>query len=212
MKAFKKYLRLFFDFFKIGLFTFGGGYAMISMISTELVEKRNYVSSEEFSDIVAIAESTPGPVAINSATFIGYKVGGVLGSIVSSIAVSLPSFLIIYLISVLLPKFLEYEVVTKAFKGVQCAVVVLIISASIKLFKNVKKSWLSYVLIILSATVLLLLDIFSKNVSTIYFILIGGVLGLCAYYPKMRKESKEKPANSAINAENEKIEDEKESE
>ena len=135
----KKYLRLFFDFFKIGLFTFGGGYAMISMISTELVEKRNYVSSDEFSDIVAIAESTPGPVAINSATYIGYKVGGVLGSIVSSIAVSLPSFLIIYLISVLLPKFLEYEIVTKAFKGVQCAVVVLIISASIKLFKNVKK-------------------------------------------------------------------------
>lgn len=200
-----KYLRLFWDFFKIGLFTFGGGYAMISMISTELVDKREYVSQAEFSDIVAIAESTPGPVAINSATYIGYRVGGVLGAILSSIAVSLPSFLIIYIISVFLPKFLEYEVVLSAFRGVQCAVVVLIITASIKLFRGMKKDVFGYILVTLSAITLLLLDIFSVNISTIYFILLGGILGLCYYYPKMRKESnkngnnQEKASNSAIN-------------
>ncbi len=190
MKALKKYVLLFLDFFKIGLFTFGGGYAMISLISAELVEKRKYVSTEEFSDIVAIAESTPGPIAINSATYIGYRVGGVLGSILSSIAVSLPSFLIIYLISIFLPRFLEYEIVNKAFKGIQCAVVVLIISASIKLIKQVKKNWLSIVLIVLSALLLIAFDLFSVNVSTIYFILVGGACGFAYYYPKAKREEK----------------------
>ncbi len=190
MNKLKKYALLFFDFFKIGLFTFGGGYAMISMISNEIVEKRKYISSEEFSDVVAIAESTPGPIAINSATYIGFRVGGVLGSILSSIAVSLPSFIIIYLISVFLPRFLEYEIVHKAFRGVQCAVVVLILTASIKLLKNVKKNIFSYILIGLSAVTLILLDIFSINISTIYFILVAGACGFAYYYPKAKKEEK----------------------
>ncbi|MBO7368779.1 MAG: chromate transporter, partial [Clostridia bacterium] len=133
MQAFKKYLQLFWAFFKIGLFTFGGGYAMISVISNEIVEKRKYITAVEFADIVAIAESTPGPIAINSATFIGYRRGGVLGAILSSIAVTLPSFIKIFIICLFFDEFLKFELVQKAFSGVQCAVAVLIISAEVKL-------------------------------------------------------------------------------
>ncbi len=98
MKKLKLYLQLFLDFFKIGLFTFGGGYAMISVISHEIVEKREYITAEEFSTVVAIAESTPGPIAINSATYIGYRRGGIFGSILASLGVVLPSFIIIFII------------------------------------------------------------------------------------------------------------------
>lgn len=189
MNALKKQLALFWNFFKIGLFTFGGGYAMISFISNELVEKRKYVTQSEFADIVTIAESTPGPIAINSATYIGYRVGGVLGSIAASIAVSLPSFIIIYAISVFLPRFLDYEIVNKAFRGIQCAVAVLIISASFKLFKEVKKNLFSYVIIALAAGLLFTFDLLSVNVSTIYFILVGGAMGFAFYYPKVKKQS-----------------------
>ena len=139
MKKLKDACELFLLFFKIGLFTFGGGYAMISLISHEVVEKRKYLGTEEFSDVVAIAESTPGPIAINSATYIGYKRAGIFGSVMATIGVSLPSLIIIYLISLFFSKVLEYPVVNKAFQGIQCGVSILIISAGIKLMKNVKK-------------------------------------------------------------------------
>lgn len=193
----KKYLKLFWDFFKIGLFTFGGGYAMISIISTELADKRGYVSQQEFSDVVAIAESTPGPIAINSATYIGYRVGGFFGAVLSSVAVSLPSFIIIFIISVFLPRFLEYQIVQNAFRGVQCAVVVLIITASVKLFKNVERNLFSFALIAFSAVLLIVFNLLSINVSTIYFILVAGVLGVCYYYPKAKKLEKEKNATES---------------
>ncbi|MBO7525286.1 MAG: chromate transporter, partial [Clostridia bacterium] len=114
MNVIKKYLQLFWAFFKIGLFTFGGGYAMISVIYNEIVEKRKYISEDEFADVVAIAESTPGPIAINSATYIGFKRGGVLGAILSSVAVTLPSLIIIFAISLFLDRFMEIELVRKA--------------------------------------------------------------------------------------------------
>lgn len=182
MRTFKKYLQLFFVFFKIGLFTFGGGYAMISVISHEVVEKRKYISEEEFSDVVAIAESTPGPIAINSSTYIGYRVGGVLGSILSSLAVCMPSFIIIYVISLFFSKFLELELAAKAFRGIQCGVAVLIVSAAFKLFKNVKKNWVSYALISFAALALLAIDIFSLHISTIYLVVLGMVVGIAAYF------------------------------
>lgn len=192
----KKYLILFFDFFKIGLFTFGGGYAMISMMSHELVEKRRYIGKDEFSDLIAIAESTPGPIAINSATYIGYRKGNVFGAILASIAVSLPSFIIIYLISVFLPKFMDNQIVQKAFMGIQCAVVILVINASYKLIKNMKKNWLNILLTVLSALVLIILDIFSVNISTIYFVIIGGLTGFAIIFPKLQKEKREKVLES----------------
>ena len=107
----KKILSLFAAFFKIGLFTFGGGYAMVAVIERDLVEKKKWISSEEFSDVIAIAESTPGPLAINSATYIGYKVGGFLGSVFATLGVVLPSLAIIYVISLFFNEFLGLEYV-----------------------------------------------------------------------------------------------------
>lgn len=189
MKKFKLYLQLFWTFFKIGLFTFGGGYAMISVILHEVVEKRKYISSDEFSDVVALAESTPGPIAINSSTYIGYKMGGVLGALVSSLAVCLPSFIIIYVISLFFSQFLELELAAKAFKGIQCGVAVLIVAAAFKLFKSVKKNAVSYILIICSSLALLAIDVFSLGISTIYLIILGLAVGVAVYFRPKSRES-----------------------
>lgn len=195
MKLIKKCLLLFWDFFKIGLFTFGGGYAMIALISQTAVERRKYLSAEEFSDLIVIAESTPGPIAINSATYVGFRAGGVLGSIFATLGVVLPSFIIILLISIFLPTVLEIELIQKAFKGVQCAVVVLIISAAVKLFLNVKKDVLSFLLMIASAALLFAVNLLDWNVSTIYFIVCGGLIGFTVNYSKLKlKEKKLKTA------------------
>ena len=191
MNKFKLYLQLFFDFFKIGLFTFGGGYAMISVISHEIVEKRQYISAEEFSTVVAIAESTPGPIAINSATYIGYKRGGIIGSILASLGVVLPSFIIIFVISLFFDKFMQFELVQKAFKGIQCGVAILIISAAFKLFKNIKKNVASYIMVAVSAIALLAIDIFSVNISTIYFILVGACIGIALYFRPKKAQTEE---------------------
>ena len=109
MKKFKNLLKLFWTMFKIGLFTFGGGYAMVAVIEREIVEKRKYIGQEEFLDLIAIAESTPGPIAVNSATYIGYKIAGVIGSVVATLAVALPSFIIIFIISLFFNQFLSMK-------------------------------------------------------------------------------------------------------
>ena len=127
---------MFFTFFKIGLFTFGGGYAMLALIESDLVEKKKWIEKEEFLDMVAIAESTPGPIAINSATYIGYKRGGVLGAIFSTLGVVLPSVIIIFTISLFLDAFLTFELVQYAFRGIQACVVYLILSAGIKMLNG----------------------------------------------------------------------------
>ena len=191
MVKFKQYLQLFLAFFKIGLFTFGGGYAMISVISSEIVDKRKYISEEEFADVVSIAESTPGPIAINSATYIGFKRGGIFGAVLASLAVTLPSLIIIFVISLFLDAFMEIELVQKAFAGIQCAVAVLIISAAFKLLKTVKKTALNIALIVLSAAAMLLIDFFSLDISSIFIILFGAVAGAIAFsVPKKRSVEK----------------------
>ncbi len=191
----KKLLSLFFTMFKIGLFTFGGGYAMVGIMENELVERKNLIEHEEFLNLLAIAESTPGPIAINSSTYIGYKLQGVLGSIVATIAVSLPSFIIVYIISLLFYEFLSLELVGFAFKGIQVAVCYLILSAGIKMFKKLKKSLLAYILVSFTLLAFFLLTLFAKSFSSIYFILIGGLVGLITYsityLLKRKKEDKE---------------------
>ena len=186
MKRLKDCLELFLIFFKIGLFTFGGGYAMISVINHEIVEKKGFISSEEFSDLVAIAESTPGPIAINSATYIGYRRAGVLGSIFASIGVCLPSLIIIYVISLFLSNLMEYPIVQKAFKGIQCGVSVLIVMAGIKLIKNVKKNVISFVLLGASFALLMVVNFFNLKISTIYFVIVGAVLGIIFYFERKK--------------------------
>lgn len=167
--------------FKIGLFTFGGGYAMIAVIQRELVEKKKWIGQEEYLDVVAIAESTPGPIAINSATFVGYKIGKVLGSILATLGVVLPSFIIIFTISLFFDKFLSLQFVGYAFKGIQAGVAFIIFSAGIKMFKGLKKSVFNLVMFFLTITVLTLLDLFAINFSTVFFVLIGGAVGIIAY-------------------------------
>ena len=176
----KNLLRLFWSFFKIGLFTFGGGYAMISLVENEFVEKQKKVSEEEFLDLIAIAESTPGPVAINMATYIGKKSGGFLGALFATFGVILPSFIIIFIISLFLQDLLKYEIVAKAFKGISCAVGVIILFAGIKLLKNFKTNLIN-ILVFIAVIVLMILSeikIISFSYLTIVMILVGGLIGI----------------------------------
>ena len=178
---FKILVDLALSYFKIGLFTFGGGLAMISLLDREYVEKRKWIERDEFENVVAIAESTPGPVAINCATYIGFKVQGILGAIVATVAVCIPSFLIIYLISLVFDAFMQVKIVQYAFSGIQIAVIFLILTAGVKFFKNMQKS--AFNLTVFTATLLCILAfaVFGVNFSSIHMILIGGALGLTVY-------------------------------
>ena len=166
---------------KIGTFTFGGGYAMIALLENEFVAKKKFLSNDEFMDIVAIAESTPGPIAINLATYIGYKRGGTLGSIVATLGMCIPSFTIIYLISLFFNSFLELELVAAAFKGIQIGIIFIIFSAGIKMLKGIEKNVFNIIIISLTVLLSLCFSIFSVNFSAIFYILISGCLGLTVY-------------------------------
>ena len=177
----KNIFRLFFLFLKIGLFTFGGGYAMIGLIRREFIEKRKWVEPEEFTDMIAISESTPGPLAINSATYVGYKIGGFFGALLSTIGVVIPSFAIIYVISLFLQQFLDLKVVAAAFRGVQVAVAVLILSAGLKLFKEMARNRLTVAIALIVFAVMIVLDVLSLSFSSIWMILMGAAVGLGFY-------------------------------
>ena len=140
----KKLWQIFVSFFRIGAFTFGGGYAMIPLIQNEAVEKRKWVTDEDILDIVAIAESTPGPIAINSATFVGYRAAGVLGSACATLGVVLPSFVIILLISYVLREFQEIKAVQYAFNGIRAGVLALLCKALWNMYKKSPKGWVGY--------------------------------------------------------------------
>ncbi len=189
----KKYFSLFFTMLKIGLFTFGGGYAMIALLENEFVEKKKYLEKDEFLDMVAIAESTPGPIAINSATYIGYKHAGVLGSAMATVGVCVPSFVIIYLISLFFDAFLSFKLVEYAFRGIQVCVVYLIFSAGVKMLKQMKKTVFSVVIVSTVLLCMVTLSLFAVKFSTVFYILICGCLGLLTYLIKeahSRREEK----------------------
>ena len=177
----KTALLLFLTMFKIGLFTFGGGYAMIAILENEFVTKKGWIEHDEFMNLIAIAESTPGPIAINSATYIGYKNAGVLGSALATLGVVLPSFIIIFAISLFFDAFLALKAVAAAFRGIQVAVVFLILSAGIKMFKKMKKTPFNLIVMSVTLVALILIDLFALNFSTVFFILIGAVLGILVF-------------------------------
>ena len=191
MKRSKNILSLFLTMFKIGLFTFGGGYAMIAILENEFVENKKWTDKEDFLNMVAIAESTPGPIAINSATYLGYKCAGVLGSAVATLGVVLPSFIIIYTISLFFDAFLSFTYVAYAFRGIQACVVYLILSAGLKLFKGIKKNAYSITAFVASLALLVTLSLISVRFSAIFYILIGGTAGLVIYYISKLREKKE---------------------
>ena len=187
----KKYLSLFFTMLKIGLFTFGGGYAMIALLENEFVEKKKYIEKDEFLDMVAIAESTPGPIAINAATYLGYKHLRFLGALVATIAVCIPSFAIIFAISLFFDAFLSFTLVEYAFKGIQACVIYLIFSAGIKMLKQIKKNAFSVTVIALVSVCMITLSLFAIKFSTIFYILICGVLGVFIYAVGNMRKGKE---------------------
>ncbi len=176
-----KHLDLFLSFFKTGLFTFGGGYAMISILEAELVEKKKWMEHDEFTDMVVISESTPGPIAINSATYIGYKTAGILGSVLATLGVCIPSFVIIYLISLFFDSFMEIEAVAAAFRGIQACVVYLILSAGVKMLRKMKKTPLSVALVCLTSALMIAFSLLGIKFSAILYILIGATVGIVTY-------------------------------
>ena len=186
----KKYTELFLLMLKIGLFTFGGGYAMIALLENELVSKKKWIDKDEFLDVVAISESTPGPIAINSATYIGYMLLGFFGSLVATVAVCIPSFVIIYAISIFFDAFLSFELVANAFRGIQICVIYLILAAGFKMLRQMKKTALN--IVILSAVILCMLafSIFSVSFSTIFYILICGGIGCFVYLIGLLRKGK----------------------
>lgn len=192
MKKNSKLLDLFLTLFKIGLFTFGGGYAMIALLENEFIGKKKWIEKDEFLDLVAIAESTPGPIAINAATYIGYKCSGFGGALVATVAICIPSFVIIYAISLFFDLFLSLTYVAYAFRGIQVGVIYLIFSAGLRMLKNMKKK--PFPLIIFSATLLgmLLCSILAVNFSTIFYILISGALGVAIYLCNLLRAGKER--------------------
>ncbi len=192
MKKFQSLWILFYTMFKIGLFTFGGGYAMINLLENEFVEKRKWISNEEFMDLVVISESTPGPIAINCSTYIGFKVEKVLGAIISTIAMCIPSFVIIYVISLFFNQFLENKYFAAAFRGIQVCVVFLIVRAGFTMAKKIKKSWFSILVFLATFITMTLLSLFAVNFSSIFYILIGGAMGLLVYSIGYIKEKRKK--------------------
>lgn len=173
---------------KIGTFTFGGGYAMISLLHSEFVEKKNYINHDEFMDLVAVAESTPGPIAINMATYIGYKRGGFLGALLSTIGMCFSSFVIIFLISLFFDRFLEIAWVYSAFRGIQICVIFLILSAGFKMLKQLRGSVLNVIILCLTILFMVLFSIFGVSFSAIFYILISGLIGLVVFLVKYLKE------------------------
>ena len=181
---------LFFTFFKIGLFTFGGGYAMIALLEEEFIQRRKWLDKDEFLDMTAIAESTPGPVAINSATYLGYKLAKVPGAATATVAVCLPSFLIIYAISLFFEQFTQLTVIANAFKGIQVCVIYLIFSAGVRMLKALDKSPFATGVLAAVMLVMLGLSLAGVSVSSILLILLSGAAGVAAWLIGRRKEGK----------------------
>ena len=173
MKKFSLLFKIFATFFKIGAFTFGGGYAMIPLIQKEAVEKNAWVTDDDILEIIAIAESTPGPIAINSATFVGYRACGVLGSFFATVGVVLPSFLIILAISFVLRQFQELRAVQYAFQGIRAGVLALLFKALWGMYKKSSKGWVAYVVMAGAFAATAFLEI------NVLFVIIGcAVFGL----------------------------------
>ena len=191
VKKIKGYLSLFLTMLKIGLFTFGGGYAMIALLENEFVEKKKWLEKDEFLDVAAIAESTPGPIAINAATYIGYKNAGIIGSIIATLGICIPSFVIIYAISLFFDAFLSLTLVSYAFKGIQICVVYLILTAGLKMLTHMKKNAFNVIILSITFLCMVVCSLFAVKFSTIFYIMISGACGVAVYLlGKIRKEEK----------------------
>lgn len=188
----KQLWTLFITFFKIGLFTFGGGYAMIPLIQDQVVNKHKWLRAQEMNDMILIAESTPGPIAINSSTYVGYRVGGFLGAFFATLGVVLPSFCIILIISYFFRDLLSFPLIAAAFKGIKIAVAILILDTAWRIGKAIKFDVYSIIMLIVIFILQIVFSILNIRISSIYFIIMGMLLGLVLYglvpYLKGRKK------------------------
>ena len=178
--AFIRILVLFLTFMKIGTFTFGGGYAMIPIIEEEVAKKRKWISEMEIIDVIAISESTPGPIAVNTATYVGYKVGGILGSIFATLGLAIPSFVIIFVISFFYKDFIQWKPMIAIFKGLKVGVILLLISALFKLKKGMKINAVRIILFVLALCASIAFTIFNVNFRylSLCLILLGIIVGI----------------------------------
>ena len=172
---------LFLTFAKIGLFTFGGGYAMISLIENDCVEKKRWITHDEMMDVTVIAESTPGPIAINCATYVGYKKGRLPGAIIATFGIVLPSFIIIFLISKFFDRFLEITWVANAFRGIKIAVGILIVDAAVKMLIKMKKKPMPMIMVVCSAVAMILISIISVNISSMVLMIVSAFIGIAVF-------------------------------
>ena len=173
---------IFLSMLKIGCFAFGGGYAIIALLENEFVSKRQWIDRDEFLDIAAIAESTPGPIAINVATYVGYKLKGVWGAVVATVGMCLPSFIIMYLVSLFYERFMEITLIAAAFKGIQICVIYLIASAGLKVLKKMKKTPLNITVFAMALTGMILCTLLEFHISSVWFVLGAGILGLFVFF------------------------------
>ena len=177
-------LELFLTFAKIGLFTIGGGYAMLAIIEDTVVSRKKWMTHEEMMELLVIAESTPGPSAINCATYVGYKVRGVLGSAAATLGMVTPSFIIIFAISQFLDNFLEIGIIASAFRGIKVGVGIVIINAGLNMVKKIPKEPLPRLLLAFGFVAILLVNFFALNISSIVLMLMAGMVGLAVYLVK----------------------------
>ena len=180
-KAVPLTLDLFLTFAKIGLFTFGGGYAMIALIENACVEKKQWISHDEMMNITVIAESTPGPIAINCATYVGYRQQGFWGALAATLGIILPSFCIIFAVSAFLDRFLEITWIAHAFQGIKIAVGILILDAACKMLKKMQKKAMPRIILLAAFGAMLLINILSVRISSIILMLTAGLVSLILF-------------------------------
>ena len=183
---------LFLTFAKIGMFTFGGGYAMIPLIEDNCVTKKQWISHDEMMNITVISESTPGPIAINCATYVGYKQKGTAGAAAATIGMALPSLVIIFLISLLLDRFLEIKWVAGAFQGIKLAVGILILDAAVRMIRKMPKKPFTVAVMICAFIAMLLINIFAVRLTSIALMLIAAFAGLAVFLVGKKKGGGEK--------------------
>ena len=181
---------LFFTFANIGLFTFGGGYAMLSMIEHHCVEQKQWITHDEMMNITVIAESTPGPIAINCATFTGYRQAGLFGALAATLGIVFPSFAVIYVISRFLDHFLEITLIAHAFQGIKIGAGLLILDAAVVMIKKMPKKLLPRIIMIFSAAAMLMISAFSWNFSSISLMLTAAAVSLCIFLLKEMSQKK----------------------
>ncbi len=190
MKRSKLLCQLFAVFFKVGLFTFGGGYAMISIIEDACVDRRGWITRDEMDELVVVAESTPGPIAINCATFVGARQGGLPGAIIATLGMVLPSFLVIFAISRFLDRFLEIRAVASAFQGIKLAVSVLILDAGLRLLRRLPRKPLPLAILLVSLAVMLLVNFGALRLSSVVLMLAAAAVSLAVFAAQRRGEGK----------------------